>query len=77
MIANNFCFLVDFIRPTGPMVNMVTSYTGGLTQLLLDKMSQEKPMIENNFCFLVRLIRPTPLILSRGGVVNNNIFKKA
>ena len=51
MIANNFCFLVDFIRPTGPMVNMVTSYTGGLTQLLLDKMSQEKPMIENNFCF--------------------------
>ena len=51
MIANKFCFLVDFIRPTGPMVNMVTRYTGGLSQLLLVKMSwgknsKEKPIIE-------------------------------
>ena len=67
MIANNFCFLVDFIRPTGPMVNMVTSYTGGLTQLLLDTMSQEKPMIETNFCFLVRFIRPPTYVVKWGG----------
>ena len=55
MIAINFCFLVDFIRPTGPMVTMVNRYTGGLSQLLLvemswEKDSREKPMIENNFC---------------------------
>ena len=55
MIANNFCYLVDFIRPTGPMV---TRYTGGLFQLLLVKMSweknfKEKYMSENKFCFLV------------------------
>ena len=58
MIAINFCFLVDFIRPTGPMVTMVTRYTGGLSQHLLvemswEKNSREKPMIENNFCILV------------------------
>ena len=68
MIAINFCFLVDFIRPTGPMVTMVTRYIGGLSQVLLVKMSWEKDsnkisMIENNFCFLVDLIRPTgPLV---------------
>ena len=53
LIANNFCFLVDFIRPTGPMV---TRYTGESSQLLLGNMSwennsKEKPMIMNNFCF--------------------------
>ena len=51
MITINFCFLVDFIRPTGSMVTMVTKYTGGLSQLLLVKMSWEKnskqkPIIE-------------------------------
>ena len=51
MIAINFCFLVDFIRPTGSMVTMVTKYTGGLSQLLLVEMSweensKEKPVIE-------------------------------
>ena len=55
MIVNNFCFLVDFIRPTGHMVTMATWYAGGLSQLLLvemswEKNSREKPMIENNFC---------------------------
>ena len=69
MIANNFCFLVDFIRPTGPMVTMVTRYIGGLSQVLLVKMSWEKDsnkksMIENNFCFLVDLIRPTGLMVT-------------
>ena len=64
MIAINFCFLVDFIRPTGPMVTLVTRYTGGLSQLLLvemswEKNSKKKPMIVNNFCFLVDFIRPT------------------
>ena len=49
MIANIFCFLVSFITPTGPMA---TRYTGGLSQLLLVKMSwgkklREKPMVEN------------------------------
>ena len=51
MIAINFCLLVDFVRPTGSMVTMVTRYTGGLSQLLLVKMSwgknsKEKPIIE-------------------------------
>ena len=61
MIVNNFCFLVDFIRPTG---HMVTLHAGGLSQLLLVEMSwgknsREKPMIANIFCFLVDFIRPT------------------
>ena len=61
IIANNFCFPVDLIRPTGPMV---TRYTSGLSQLLIVKMSwgknsKEKPLIKNNFCFLVDFIRPT------------------
>ena len=42
MIANNFCFVVNFIRPTGPMVTMVTRYTGGLSQLPVVKVSWEK-----------------------------------
>ena len=55
MIVNNFCSLVAFIRPTGPMVTMATRFTGGLSQLLLvemswEKNSREKPMVENNFC---------------------------
>ena len=57
---NNFCFLVDFITPTGPMVTMVTRYTGGLPKLLLVKIRCEKSMIEDNSCFLV--------------LVNNNMF---
>ena len=63
-MIENFGFLVDFISPTGPMVTMVTRYTGGLFPLLLVKMSWEKSskkktMIENNFCFLIYFIRPT------------------
>ena len=58
MIVNNFCFLVDFIRPTGHMVTMATRYAGLICQLLLVEMSweknfREKPMIENNFCILL------------------------
>ena len=50
IIVRNFCFPVDLIRPTGPMITMVTRYTGGLSQLLLvkmswDKNSKEKPLI--------------------------------
>ena len=61
MIAIKFSFLVDFIRPTGPMVTMVNRYTGGLSQLLLvemnwEKNSREKPMLENNFC----ICKPPP-----------------
>ena len=64
MIQNNFCFLVDFIRLTGPMVTLVTRYTGVLSQLLLveiswGKNSTKKPMNANNFSFLVDFIRPT------------------
>ena len=64
IIVKNFCFPVDLIRPTGPMVTMVTRYTSGLSQLLIVKMSwgknsKEKPLIKNNFCFLVDFIRPT------------------
>ena len=47
MIAINFCLLVDFIRPTGSMVTMVTRYTGGLSQLLLVEMSWEKILRKN------------------------------
>ena len=65
MIANKFYFLVNFIRPTGPMITMVTRYTGGLFQLLLVKMSweknsMEKLMIENNYHFLPKFIAPPP-----------------
>ena len=64
MIVNNFCFLVDLMRLTGPMVTMVIRYTGGLSQFLLVKISwgkksKKKPMIVNNFHFLVNFIRPT------------------
>ena len=47
MIAINFCFLVDFISPTGPMATIVTRYTGGLSQLQLVKMRWEKNSQEN------------------------------
>ena len=73
IIANNFCFLVDLIRPTGPMVTMVTRYTGGLSQHLLvemswEKNSREKPMIENNFCIHnPPPPMPSPLICQGGG----------
>ena len=65
MIANKFYFLVNFIRRTGPMITMVTRYTGGLFQLLLVKMSweknsMEKLMIENNYHFLPKFIAPPP-----------------
>ena len=83
MIAINFCFLVDFIRPTGPMVTMVYRYTGGLSQLLLVEMSwgknsREKPMIENNFCILVHLFTPRPPNLPRGwkGGIGKKTFAK-
>ena len=67
MIVNNFCFLVVFIRPTGPMV---TRYTGGLSHFLLVKISwgknsKKKPIIANNFCFPVDLIKPTGPMVTR------------
>ena len=34
IITNNFCFQVDFIRPTGPIVTMVTWYTCWIFKLL-------------------------------------------
>ena len=46
MIAKNSCFLADFIRPTGPMVTIITRHTGGLSQLLLVEMSWEKNFME-------------------------------
>ena len=39
-VLTNFCFLVNFVRHTGPMVTMVTRYTGGLSQLPVVKMKQ-------------------------------------
>ena len=64
MITKNFCFLVDFIRPTGPMVSMVTRYTGGLSQFLMVEMSWKKIKrknlgLWNFFCFLIDFIRLT------------------
>ena len=38
-VMTNFHFLVNFIRHTGPMVTMVTRYTGSLSQLPVVKMS--------------------------------------
>ena len=38
-VLTNFCFLVNFIRPTGPMVTRVTRHTGGLSQLPVVEMS--------------------------------------
>ena len=53
-VLTNFCFLVNFIRHTGHTVTIVTtgtSYTGGLSQLQVVKMSwgnkfQKKTMKE-------------------------------
>ena len=63
-VLTNFCFLVNFVRHTGPMVTMVTKYTGGLSQLTVVEMSWEKnskkePGILTNFGFLVNFIRHT------------------
>ena len=41
-VHNIFCFLVNFVRHTGPMVTMVTRYTGGLSQFPVVKKSWEK-----------------------------------
>ena len=53
--------MVNFIRHTGPMVTMVTRYTGSLSQLpvvemSLGKKSKKKPGALINFCFLVSFI---------------------
>ena len=125
-ILTNFCFLVNFIRHTGPMVTMgyqvhrwafsansgwnelgkkilrknlvfwptlvfwsilsdtlvpwsqwVNRYTGGLSQLIVVKMSWEKnskkkPSILNNFCFLVNFIRQTGPMVTMGHQVHPN-----
>ena len=42
MIVNKFCFLVNFIRPTGPMVTLVTRQKGRLSQVLMVEMSGGK-----------------------------------
>ena len=41
-VLTNFRFLVNFVRHTGPMVTMVTRYTGGLSQLPVFEMSWGK-----------------------------------
>ena len=63
-VLTNFCFLVNFVRHTGPMVTMVTRYTGGLSQLPVvkkswGKKSKKKPSVLTNFHFLVNFIRHT------------------
>ena len=50
-VLPNFCFLVNFVRPTGPMVNMVTRHTGGLSQLPVVEMSLEKKNKRKNLVF--------------------------
>ena len=60
----NFHFLVNFIRHTDPMVTMVTSYIGSLSQLPVVKISwgkksKKKPSVLTNFNFLVNFIRHT------------------
>ena len=57
IIANNFCFPVDLIRPTGPMVTMITRYTGGLSQLLLVVMSWEKNSKEK---LIIEMLNSSP-----------------
>ena len=63
-VLTNFHFLVNFVRHTGPMVTMVTRYTGGLSQLPVVKMSwgknsKKKPSVLTNFLFLINFIRHT------------------
>ena len=60
----NFHFLVNFIRHTDPMVTMVTSYIGSLSQLPVVKISwgkksNKKPSVLTNFHVLVNFIRHT------------------
>ena len=73
MIAINFCLLVDFIRPTGSMVTMVTRYTGGLSQLQLVEMSCEKNSKEKPIIEIVNSSPqpppPQPQVIKRGGGV--------
>ena len=54
-IGNFYCFLVNFVRHTGPMV---TRYTGGLFQFPVvemswEKNSKKKPSIGNFFVQLL------------------------
>ena len=71
-VFNNFRFLVNFIRHTGPMVTMVTMvtrYIGSLSQLLVVEMSwgkksKKKPSVLTNFRFLVNFIRHTGPIVT-------------
>ena len=63
-VLMNFCFLVNFIRHTGPMVTMVARCTGSLSQLPLVEMSwrkksNKKPNILTNFHLLVYFITHT------------------
>ena len=63
----NFCFLINFIRHTGPMITMVTMVarcTGSLSQLpvvemIWGKKFKKKPSVLINFHFLVSFIRHT------------------
>ena len=68
-VLTNFCFLVNFIRHTGPMVTMVTRCTGSLSQLPVVEMSwgknsKKKPSVLTNFRFLVNFIRHTGPIVT-------------
>ena len=46
----NFCFLVNLIIHTGPMVTMVTRYTGSLSALPVVEMSWGKKILEKTKC---------------------------
>ena len=69
MIVNNFCFLVDFIRPTGPMVTMATRYTGGLSHLILVETSCEKKfrVKPTSVFYMVKFINTPPPLICQGG----------
>ena len=74
-ILTNFRFLVNFIRHTGPMVTMVTRYTGGLSQLQVvemkwEKNSKKKPSFLTNFRFLVNFVRHTGPMVTIGHQVH-------
>ena len=54
-VLTNFHFLVNFIRHTGPMVTMVTRYTGGLSISKWAGEKKSKNSVLINFHFLVKV----------------------
>ena len=60
---------------SGPMVSMVTRYTGGLSQLPVvemswEKNSKKKPSVLTNFRFLVNFVRHTVPLVTMGHLVH-------